>query len=70
MMAFIDCFETAVIPGQPQKEVERLLSIVVVGGGPAGVEYCAELNDWLGSDLRAHFPEVPLMADHCLVDSL
>lgn len=29
----MDCFETAVIPGQPEEEVERLLHFVVVGGG-------------------------------------
>lgn len=35
----MDCFETAVIPGQPEEEQRRLLSFLVVGGGPAGVEY-------------------------------
>jgi NADH:ubiquinone reductase (non-electrogenic) len=37
----MDCFETAVIPGQPEEEQHRLLRFLVVGGGPAGVEYAA-----------------------------
>ena len=32
----IDSFETALCPGQPEEEVRRLLSFVVVGGGPTG----------------------------------
>lgn len=47
----MDCLETAAFPGQSQAEVERLLHMVVVGGGPTGVEYAAELHDFLVEDL-------------------
>src|SRR4051794_36797941 len=46
----MDCLETASFPGQPTSEVDRLLHMVVVGGGPTGVEYAAELRDFLVAD--------------------
>ncbi|KAM9972776.1 hypothetical protein ACTFIR_012145 [Dictyostelium discoideum] len=52
----IDCLETASYPGQPEKEIDRLLNFVVVGGGPSGVEFTAELNDFLQSDLLKTYP--------------
>jgi len=39
-------------------EVRRLLSIVVVGGGPTGVEFAAEVADLMSSDLKRSFPVV------------
>lgn len=47
----MDCLETAMFPGQPSEEVDRLLHFVVVGGGPTGVEYSAELRDFLVDDV-------------------
>lgn len=32
----IDCFETASIEGQSEKDIRKLLHFVVVGGGPTG----------------------------------
>jgi NADH:ubiquinone reductase (non-electrogenic) len=54
----LDCLETASIPGMPKEEVERLLNFVVVGGGPAGVEYASELYDFVKRDVRENFPEL------------
>ncbi len=34
-------------PGLPESEVDRLLHVVIVGGGPTGVEFGAELYDFL-----------------------
>ncbi|KAJ1552141.1 NADH:ubiquinone oxidoreductase, partial [Nowakowskiella sp. JEL0078] len=47
----MDCLETACFPGQSDKEIRRILHMVVVGGGPTGVEYAAELHDFLHDDL-------------------
>lgn len=37
-------------------EVARLLSWVVIGGGPTGVELTAELTDFLRADVARYFP--------------
>lgn len=52
----MDCIETAAFPGQATEEIERLLHMVVVGGGPTGIEYAAELHDFLAEDLSAWYP--------------
>lgn len=43
----MDCIETASFTGQTQEEIDRLMHMVVVGGGPTGVEYAGELHDFL-----------------------
>lgn len=40
-------FELALQPGIDRDESERLLHIVIVGGGPTGVEFGAELYDFV-----------------------
>ena len=42
-------------PGRSLQERLRLLSVLVVGGGPTGVEFCGELGDFIRS-VRAHDP--------------
>lgn len=54
----IDCFERAGAPGLPDDERRRLLHFVVVGGGPTGVEFAAELHDFVTEDLRKWFPRL------------
>jgi len=50
--------EYACLPTTPDEERKRLLSFVVSGGGPTGVEFAAELFDLLNEDLTAHFPKL------------
>ncbi|KAI0234774.1 NADH:ubiquinone oxidoreductase, partial [Massospora cicadina] len=52
------CIESATFSGQDPAEQERLLHMVVVGGGPTGVEYAGELYDYLKEDLRKWYPEI------------
>jgi NADH:ubiquinone reductase (non-electrogenic) len=54
----MDCLETATFAGKSQEEIDRLLHMVVVGGGPTGVEYAAELHDFLMEDLSDWYPEL------------
>lgn len=50
--------ETACLPTTSDEERRRLLSFVVCGGGPTGVEFAAELFDMLNEDLCKHFPKI------------
>ncbi|KAK9480233.1 pyridine nucleotide-disulfide oxidoreductase-domain-containing protein [Lipomyces japonicus] len=50
--------ERACLPSTTEEERKRLLSFVVCGGGPTGVEFAAELYDLLNEDLTKLFPKV------------
>ena len=54
----IDCFEKAVLPGLSEEERRANLHFVIVGGGPTGVEFAAELHDFLEEDLFNLYPRV------------
>jgi hypothetical protein len=53
-----ECFERAALPATPDEERRKLLSFVVVGGGPTGVEVAAELHDMIYDDLKDLYPKV------------
>ncbi|TFK37003.1 hypothetical protein BDQ12DRAFT_724457 [Crucibulum laeve] len=73
---FMDCIESAAFPGQDPQEVERLLHMVVVGGGPTGIELSGELHDFLEAcsrshdDLKAWYPEMAGKVRITLVEAL
>ncbi|EFR00160.1 external NADH-ubiquinone oxidoreductase 2 [Nannizzia gypsea CBS 118893] len=50
--------EVACLPTTSDEERKRLLSFVVCGGGPTGVEFAAELFDMLNEDLFRSFPRI------------
>lgn len=52
----VDCFERAAQPNLSEEERNRLLQLVVIGGGPTGVEFAAEMHDFLREDLRKTYP--------------
>jgi NADH:ubiquinone reductase (non-electrogenic) len=51
-------------------KAKRLLSIVVVGGGPTGVEFCGELSDLIKRDLTHRFPNLNGYFKVTLVEAL
>jgi len=53
-----NCFERANIPGLSNQEVLDILSFVVVGAGPTGVEFTSELRDWLENEGRKYYPKL------------
>ncbi|XP_057964751.1 external alternative NAD(P)H-ubiquinone oxidoreductase B3, mitochondrial-like [Malania oleifera] len=52
----IDCFERANLPNVTEEERKRILHFVIVGGGPTGVEFAAELHDFVNKDLAELYP--------------
>jgi NADH:ubiquinone reductase (H+-translocating) len=50
--------EMACLPTTTDEERRRLLSFVICGGGPTGVEFAAELYDMLNEDLMRSFPRI------------
>ncbi|KAL0564592.1 NADH:ubiquinone oxidoreductase [Marasmius crinis-equi] len=67
---FKDCIETAGFPGQSDSEIDRLLHVVVVGGGPTGIEVSGEIHDFLEDDLKSWYPELAGRVRISLVEAL
>ncbi|THH16304.1 hypothetical protein EW146_g4320 [Bondarzewia mesenterica] len=67
---FMDCIESSGFPGQSDEEIDRLLHMVVVGGGPTGVEVSGELHDFLEDDLKSWYPELSSRIRITLVEAL
>ncbi|KAF8548927.1 NADH dehydrogenase [Imleria badia] len=67
---FLDCVETAAFPGTSEEEKRRLLHMVVVGGGPTGIEVAGELHDFLEEDLKSWYPELHPYMRLTLVEAL
>ncbi|KAK9235071.1 hypothetical protein V1525DRAFT_411088 [Lipomyces kononenkoae] len=66
----MDCIETATFKDQTEDERKRLLHMVVVGGGPTGVEFAGELQDFFQEDLRKWVPEIADEFHVSLVEAL
>ncbi|KAH9996871.1 mitochondrial NADH dehydrogenase [Russula vinacea] len=54
----LDNFEMASLPSTSEEERKRLLSFVVCGGGPTGVETAAEIFDLCQEDIISYFPKI------------
>ncbi|GKV19122.1 hypothetical protein SLEP1_g29416 [Rubroshorea leprosula] len=54
----IDSFEKASLPNLSEEDRKRILHFVVVGGGPTGVEFAAQLHDFVNDDLVKLYPKV------------
>lgn len=54
----MDCVETAAFKDQTPDEIDRLLHMVVVGGGPTGVEFAGELQDFFEEDIKKLIPDI------------
>ncbi len=66
----MDCVETASFKDQSAEEKKRLLHTVVVGGGPTGVEFAGELQDFYMEDLRKWIPDIKEYFQVTLVEAL
>ncbi|KAK7037985.1 hypothetical protein R3P38DRAFT_2903787 [Favolaschia claudopus] len=54
----MDNFEAASLPTTTPEERKRLLSFVVCGGGPTGVETAAEIYDFCQEDIMNYYPKI------------
>jgi NADH:ubiquinone reductase (non-electrogenic) len=54
----LECFERASEPGLSEERRRQLLRFVVVGGGPTGVEFAAELHDFVKKEIKACYASV------------
>ncbi len=66
----IDNLESASTPGISKEERMRLLTFVVVGGGPTGVEFAAELHDFMMNDLAAVYPGLATRSRIILLEAM
>ncbi|EKM78363.1 NDE2, mitochondrial external NADH dehydrogenase [Agaricus bisporus var. burnettii JB137-S8] len=64
----LECFEQANQPVISDVERRNLLNFCVVGGGPTGVEFAAELHDLLQTDVRTHYPDLARFTNITLYD--
>ncbi|XP_064620775.1 probable NADH dehydrogenase [Lineus longissimus] len=62
-------FELSVSPGITEEESRRLLQTVIVGGGPTGVEFGAELYDFVKEDVTKLYPKMSENVHVTLVES-
>ena len=54
----IECFERASNPFITDQERKRLLTFVVVGGGPTSIEFTSELCDFLKHDVSKWYKDL------------
>lgn len=66
----MDCIESASFLNADDEERKRFLHTVVVGGGPTGVEFAAELQDFFEEDLKKWIPDIAKDFHVTLVEAL
>ncbi|PHH82758.1 hypothetical protein CDD82_4923 [Ophiocordyceps australis] len=54
----LDVFEKAQLPTTSPADRRRLLHFAIVGGGPTGIEFAAELHDLVHHDLSRLYPDL------------
>ncbi|KAL1413297.1 hypothetical protein Q8F55_001053 [Vanrija albida] len=67
-LRLLQCLELASEPNITDEERRALLSFRVVGGGPTGVEFAAELCDFITQDVERLYPRLRGLASITLYD--
>lgn len=60
----------AEIPGLAEEQVRKLMTFVVCGGGPTGIEAAAEIHDLLKDEIARSYPELSRKARVIVVEAL
>ncbi|KAL0946228.1 hypothetical protein HGRIS_012487 [Hohenbuehelia grisea] len=64
----LECFEQANQPTISDVDRRKLLNFCIVGAGPTGVEFGAELHDLIHTEMQAHYPTLARLAKISLYD--
>ncbi|KAF8912673.1 FAD/NAD-P-binding domain-containing protein [Mucidula mucida] len=64
----LECLEQANQPDLTDADRRKLLNFCIVGGGPTGVEFAAELHDLLHNEIAKTYPELAKLARINLYD--
>lgn len=54
----LECFEIAALPTCTDEMRKQTLKFAIVGGGPTGIEFSAELHDLIHEDMARIYPEL------------
>ncbi len=65
----IECFEKASLPDISAEDKKRLLKFVVCGGGPTGVEFAAELHDFIEEDVKKKYKKLADLSEVILIEA-
>lgn len=64
----LSSFETANLPTTSSDVKKALLTFAVVGGGPTGIEWAAEMHDLIADDLSRLYPDIAHLAKVTVYD--
>ena len=56
--AIVNCFERANLPSLTDEQRQNDLTIAVIGAGPTGIEFAAELRDFIEQDGPKYYPNL------------
>ncbi|ONK74627.1 uncharacterized protein A4U43_C03F8440 [Asparagus officinalis] len=65
----MNCFEKAALPNLSEEERRKTLHFIVIGGGPTGVEFAAELHDFVSEDLAKLYPNIRDLVKISLIEA-
>ena len=65
----IDCFENASLPGISTEEKRQFLRFAVCGGGPTGVEFAAELHDFIEDDVKRKYKDLASFVEIVVIEA-
>ena len=54
----LECFEIASLPTTNEENRRHMLNFAIIGGGPTGMEFGAELSDLINEDLLVLYPDL------------
>jgi NADH dehydrogenase FAD-containing subunit len=64
----LECFEIASLPTTSERLREQLMRFAIVGGGPTGMEFAAELHDLIKEDMVILYPKLAPKVDITVYD--